>query len=96
VGLQRGDTVCIHSFNSIVYPLIVLAIIGASGVSIGTNPSYTQHELSYAVKVAKVRFVIAEPEILPNVMIALQEMASMSGSDCSYWTPSPASTSLLA
>jgi 4-coumarate--CoA ligase len=72
-GLRHGDTVCIHSFNSIVYPLVVLAIIGAGGVSVGTNPSYTRHELSHAVKIAKIRFVIAEPEILPNMMMALQE-----------------------
>jgi 4-coumarate--CoA ligase len=42
-------------------------------VSVGTNPSYTRHELSHAVKIAKIRFVIAEPEILPNMVTALQE-----------------------
>ena len=72
-GLKRGDTVCIHSFNSITYPLIVLAIIGAGGLSVGTNPSYTRHELSHGVKVAKIGFVFAEPEILPNMLAALKE-----------------------
>lgn len=72
-GLQRGDTVCIHSFNSIAYPLVVLAIIGAGGISVGTNPSYTKHELAHAVKLAKIKFVLAEPEILANVQTALQE-----------------------
>jgi 4-coumarate--CoA ligase len=42
-------------------------------VSVGTNPSYTRHELNHAVKIAKIRFVIAEPEILPNMITALQE-----------------------
>ena len=70
-GLQRGDTVCVHSFNSITYPLLVLAIIGAGGLSVGTNPSYTRHELSHAVKVAKIKFVFAEPEIMENMLTAL-------------------------
>lgn len=72
-GLQKGDTVCVHSFNSITYPLIVLAIIGAGGLSVGTNPSYTRHELSHAVKVAKIKFVFAEPEIMQNMLVALND-----------------------
>ena len=72
-GLNRGDTVCIHSFNSITYPLLVLAVIGAGGLSVGTNPSYTRHKLSHGVKVAKISFVFAEPEILPNMVAALKE-----------------------
>jgi 4-coumarate--CoA ligase len=72
-GLQRGDTVCIHSFNSITYPLLVLAVVGAGGISVGTNPSYTKHELSHAIKLAKIKFVLSEPEILANVQTALQE-----------------------
>lgn len=72
-GLQPNDTVCIHSFNSLLYPLITLAIIGAGGLSVGTNPSYTRAELSHGVKVAKIKFVLAEPEILPNMLQALKE-----------------------
>lgn len=72
-GLQPGDTVCIHSFNSLLYPLLILAIIGAGGLSVGTNPSYTAVELSHAVRVAKIKFVLAEPEILPNISTALKE-----------------------
>jgi long-subunit acyl-CoA synthetase (AMP-forming) len=72
-GLKRGDAVCIHSFNSITYPLLVLAIIGAGGWSVGTNPSYTKHELNHGVRSAKVKFVFSEPEILPNMAAALKE-----------------------
>ena len=72
-GVQRGDTVCIHSFNSLLYPLLILAIIGVGGLSTGTNPSYTKSELSHAVKIAKVKFVLAEPEILSNMQTALSE-----------------------
>lgn len=73
VGLKYGDTVCIHSFNSIYYPIIVLAIIGAGGTAIGTNPSYTTHELGHAVRTAHIKYVLAEPEILGNFQVALKE-----------------------
>jgi len=72
-GLRPGDTVCIHSFNSTLYPILILAIIGAGGVSTGTNPSYTKSELNHGVRIAKVKFVLAEPEILPNMLSALDE-----------------------
>ncbi|KAK5075376.1 hypothetical protein LTS08_001555 [Lithohypha guttulata] len=71
-GLQTGDTVCIHSFNSILYPLLILAIIGAGGCSVGTNPSYTRAELGHGIRLAKAKFVLAEPEILPNMLDALK------------------------
>ena len=64
---------CLHSFNSILYPLLSLAIIGAGGVSIGTNPSHTRHELNHSIGTADVQFVIAEPEILSALLPALQD-----------------------
>lgn len=70
-GLKRGDTVCLHSFNSIVYPLLALAVIGAGGVSVGTNPSHTRYELNHSIQTAEVKFVIAEPEILDHLLSAL-------------------------
>lgn len=50
-----------------------MAVIGAGGLEVGTNPSYTQAELSHGVRVAKIKFVLAEPEILPNMLEALRE-----------------------
>lgn len=38
----------------------------------GTNPSYTQTELNHAIKIAKVKLVLSEPEILANVESALR------------------------
>lgn len=70
---DEGDTVCIHSFNSIYYPILVLAVIGAGGLCVGTNPSYTVHELGHAVRTAHIKFVLAEPEILNNFQTALKE-----------------------
>ncbi|KAL6401322.1 hypothetical protein AUP68_15190 [Ilyonectria robusta] len=72
-GLQPGDTVCIHSFNSLIFPLVALAIIGAGGRSTGTNPSYTSHELCHTIKIARVRFFLVEPEIVSNVLVAMRQ-----------------------
>jgi acyl-CoA synthetase (AMP-forming)/AMP-acid ligase II len=64
-GVQQGDCIGIHSFNDILYPIIVLGIIGAGAVYAGTNPAYTEYELNHHIKIAKVKFLISEPEILP-------------------------------
>ncbi|KIW04485.1 uncharacterized protein PV09_04244 [Verruconis gallopava] len=71
-GLKKGDTILVHSFNSIYYPIVILSIIGAGFVFVGTNPSYTQTELNHAIKIAKVKLVLSEPDILPNVEKALR------------------------
>ncbi|KAF2456282.1 hypothetical protein BDY21DRAFT_348452 [Lineolata rhizophorae] len=63
-GLQRGETVCIHSFNDVHYPLLVLGIIAAGGVFTGTNPGYTTYELAHHLKASDTKIIIAEPEIL--------------------------------
>jgi 4-coumarate--CoA ligase len=49
----------------------VLAIIGAGHVFVGTNPSYTVPELTHATKIAKVKLVLTEPEIVTNMQTAL-------------------------
>lgn len=63
-GLQKGDVVCIHSFNDLYYPILVQGIIASGGVFVGTNPSYTTYELTHAFKVSNAKFLVAEPEIL--------------------------------
>lgn len=47
IGVKKGDCVSIHSFNDICYPIFFLGVIAAGGVYAGTNPGYTQHELSH-------------------------------------------------
>lgn len=39
----------------------------------GTNPSYTQRELEHAVRTAKIKFVISEPEIIGNIKSAMSK-----------------------
>ncbi|KIW78010.1 hypothetical protein Z517_07843 [Fonsecaea pedrosoi CBS 271.37] len=70
-GLNVGDRVCIHAYNSIYYPIICLAIVGCGGVSVGTNPTYTSHELAHALKLARPRFVVTESEAAPSLQKAL-------------------------
>ncbi|EEA26595.1 hypothetical protein PMAA_076560 [Talaromyces marneffei ATCC 18224] len=57
----------------ILYCLLVLAIIGASGVYTGTNPAYPTAELSHHIKTSKSKFLISEPEILESLQGAATE-----------------------
>ncbi|KAL1956765.1 hypothetical protein VTO42DRAFT_6818 [Malbranchea cinnamomea] len=57
----------------IYYSMLFLAAIGAGGVFAGTNPSYTQFELSHHIKTARATFFVSEPEILDNLLTACKE-----------------------
>lgn len=69
-GLQKGDCVCIHSFNDIQYPLFFLGVVGAGGVFAGTNPAYTPDELAHTIKTAKVKYMFTAPDLLDPVIKA--------------------------
>jgi 4-coumarate--CoA ligase len=60
VGIAAGDTVLIHSFNNLYYPILVLGIIGSGGVFCGTNPSHTQGELKHAIHSSQAKIVICD------------------------------------
>ena len=51
---------CLHLFNTILYPIFVLAIIGAGGVVLGTNPTSTAVELERQFTTGLARYVITE------------------------------------
>ena len=53
--------------------MLVLGIIAAGGVFAGTNPAYTQYELTHHFKTAAAKFVVTEPELLPAVLAAAKE-----------------------
>jgi acyl-CoA synthetase (AMP-forming)/AMP-acid ligase II len=57
----------------IYYPILFLGIIAAGGISAGTNPSYTPYELAHAIRTAHIKYFIAEPPVLPNVLTASKE-----------------------
>ncbi|KAH8676590.1 hypothetical protein BGZ60DRAFT_260185 [Tricladium varicosporioides] len=69
-GLQPGNSVCLHSFNSVYYSLIYLAVIGAGGIFVGSNPAYTTLELTHLFTISNVRFVLTEPDFLDNIISA--------------------------
>lgn len=57
----------------IYYPILFLGVVASGGVFAGSNPSYTQFELSHHIKTAKVKFIISEPHIVAPVLAAAQE-----------------------
>ncbi|EGP86358.1 4-coumarate,CoA ligase-like protein, partial [Zymoseptoria tritici IPO323] len=69
-GLRQGDVVCVHSFNDINYPVLANGIIAAGGIYSGTNPAYQPYELAHAIKVARIKFLVVEPEILKHALEA--------------------------
>jgi acyl-CoA synthetase (AMP-forming)/AMP-acid ligase II len=50
--------------------MLYLGIVAAGGVFTGTNPGYTQYELTHHIKTAKANFLITEPEMLGAVVAA--------------------------
>ena len=64
---------CLHSFNDIYYPLLVMSVIGAGGVFTGTNPAYTAHELAHSIRTSNAKWLISEPEILEPLLVAAKE-----------------------
>ena len=50
--------------------MLFLGIVAAGGIFAGTNPGYTQFELVHHIKTAKTKFIITEPEMLENVLLA--------------------------
>lgn len=67
-GLQPGGCVSVASSNDIMYPMLFLGPVGAGGTFSGSDPAYTPYEFEHHVKTAKVKLVVAEPELLPTVL----------------------------
>ncbi|KAJ4287275.1 hypothetical protein N0V90_012673 [Kalmusia sp. IMI 367209] len=73
-GFKEGDCVCILSFNDIYISMAFLGILAFGGIFAGSNPSHTHYELAHAFKVAHVKGLIVEPELLPNALKAAEEI----------------------
>jgi len=54
--------------------MVFLGILAFGGIFAGLNPSHTSYELAHAFKVAEVRALVVEPELLPNALKAAQEV----------------------
>ena len=70
IGVQHGDCVCMNSFNDIHYPIFFQGLIGAGGVFTGVNPAYTPYELAHTLKIAKVKWILTQPNLLDGVVKA--------------------------
>jgi acyl-CoA synthetase (AMP-forming)/AMP-acid ligase II len=68
--VNRGDTVLLHSFNEIHYPILFLAVSGAGAIFASSNPGYTPLELAHHLKITNAKFLITEPEMLSPLLEA--------------------------
>jgi 4-coumarate--CoA ligase len=79
-GIKEGDTVLIHSFNSLYYPIIVLGIIGCGASFCGTNPSYTAGELKHTILQSQAKLIICDPDILGDAVTTAVSESAILGS----------------
>ncbi|KAF3903384.1 S-dihydroxybenzoyltransferase [Dactylellina cionopaga] len=73
-GVKPGDAVCIQSFNDIMYPVMFLAIIGAGGRFVGTNPGHTILELDHHLRISHTKYIIAQPSLMGNIKQAAAQI----------------------
>ena len=50
-----------------------MGIIAAGGIFAGTNPAYSQFELSHHIKLSKAKFLISEPGVLKPLLAAADD-----------------------
>ncbi|EWC46274.1 hypothetical protein DRE_04445 [Drechslerella stenobrocha 248] len=74
IGVKPGDAVCIHSFNDILYPVLFLAIVGAGGVFVGTNPGHTVFELEHHLRISHTKFIITQSSLMKNIGQAAEQV----------------------
>ncbi|RLN31518.1 hypothetical protein BBI17_009385, partial [Phytophthora kernoviae] len=74
-GVRKGDTVVLHSFNCIEYPMVVLALTGMGVVCSPASPLFVPNELAYQLTNSRAKFVVTHKQ-LENVAL---EAASMTG-----------------
>jgi len=70
LGLRPGDRVSIMLPNSIAFLISYWAAIKAGGVASPLNTMYRQDEISYVLRNAASRVIIADPEFLPLLDLA--------------------------
>ncbi|KAF2859773.1 AMP-dependent synthetase and ligase [Piedraia hortae CBS 480.64] len=70
-AFDPGSTVCLHLPNDVLYPLLVLAILGSRARWTGTNVAYTVAELKHHFRISETRYVVTAPDHLENVRKAV-------------------------
>ncbi|KAF2270820.1 acetyl-CoA synthetase-like protein [Lojkania enalia] len=80
-GLKKGDTVLIHSFNNIFYPIIVLGIIGFGGVYI----SKAKFVISEPEILDRIKHAASECSIPPSRILILNSPDTSAPPDSQSW-----------
>ncbi|KIW22817.1 uncharacterized protein PV07_11078 [Cladophialophora immunda] len=73
-GFQPGETISLFSTNTIWYPIAMWAVIRAGGRVNGASPAYTAEEMTYALKIAKSRFLVTLPTSLDVALAAARNV----------------------
>ncbi|XPS73998.1 hypothetical protein M3J09_006126 [Ascochyta lentis] len=74
-SFEPGTTVCVHSPNDALYPIIVLAILASGCIWTGTNPASTSAELQHHLTSSKASYVITVLEHLQTVRTSVEACA---------------------
>lgn len=54
--------------------MVYLAVIGAGGRFVGSNPAHKTYELSNLFKLSDVKFVVVEPDLLQKILLTVDEV----------------------
>ena len=73
-AFEPDSTVCLHLFNDVLYPVLVLGILASRCRWTGTNPAYTTAELSHHFRISKTRSVVTALEHLETVRTAVESV----------------------
>jgi acyl-CoA synthetase (AMP-forming)/AMP-acid ligase II len=73
-NLSAGDTVTLFASNTIWYPVALWATLRAGGRINGASPAYSVEEMAAALRTAETKFVFTQPEALPRVVAAAQDV----------------------
>lgn len=71
--MKNGDCVCVYSFNSLDYSVLVNGIIGFGGVYTGCNPSYTKFEFLHHLQSSQTKIIVVEPALLDICLEAAKD-----------------------
>ncbi len=72
LGLKKGDRVAIYMPNTSFYPIALFGILKAGCTSIGSNPLYTEKELTFQMNDSGARAIIVldHPDFYKNAKMA--------------------------
>lgn len=50
------------------YPILFHGLVAGGLIFAGVNPAYTPYELAHTLKIAKVKFLLTQPDMLDNAI----------------------------